>query len=244
MAKSRRPHVQMPVIDPSKKPPSFWRRVGKFLTKWYSIATVAFTVVGWILLKDPIKDLFKSQQEIREEKKFIKGILIPDHLLYETKQINLVYGKFELNFYIDDFKRGEEFSQNLISCIGGVEEPVKMSFQIIQNRLTISTTFKDFPTENVLGIIHKNEWLLVDEKTLRYRDDDRYLEVIDEKGRVAFSLVFEEPNTLRYKGYFIGSKYTSVATDSGTTLCIPKNATNYLAKIDSLVELITPIQKY
>ena len=112
-------------------------------------------------------DLFKSDQELREERKFIKGILIPEYLLYKTKQLNLIYGTFHLNFYIDDLMKGQEFSQNLIGCKGGFEEPIKMTFQIIQNRLTISTTFKDFPTENVLGIIHKNEWLLVDEKTLR-----------------------------------------------------------------------------
>ena len=244
MAKSSRPHVQMPVTKPSKKPPLFWRRVGKFLTKWYSIAVVVFTLVGWYLLQDDIKNKLKSKQEKREERKFIKGILIPEYLLYKTKKLNLVWGTFRLDTDIDQLIEGEEFSQNLVSCKGGFEEPIKMTFQIIKNRLTISTTFKEFPSEDVLGIIHKNNWLIVDEKQLRIRDDDRYLEVIDKKGHVAFSLVFQEPNTLVYKGYFIGSKFTSVATDSVFAACIPKTDSNYRVKIDSLVELITPVQEY
>lgn len=86
--------------------------------------------------------------------------------------------------------------------------------KVIGNRLYISTTFKDINKEEIIGIIHYNEWKLYRDNMLEFRNDDKRLEVMDKAGNIVFSVKFVAPNRIIVLGYFIGNHSAMVFSDA------------------------------
>lgn len=223
------------------KDSTVWSKSLSFLKKGYVIGGVIFTILGWIAFKDQFHKWFSSERTLFEEEKFIRGILIPDRYFSETKSLKIKMGTLDFQRDISEFKEGVEFSQGTFGCADSGEDPLNMRFIIINDRLHISTTLIDYPNEEAVGVLERNRWKLAKSNLFTYKDTDQFLEVIDRQGNVLFSLRFEAPNTLIYRGYVVGTKFISVATQNNYAACYPKDDPVKMMKIKELIKSISPV---
>lgn len=194
------------------------------------------------VVQEPAKDTL-TQYEKLIEAEYWKGILIPDYVINNDQSIMLALGTNLAELKMDDLKRGLILNPPYLFCPDStgkkIENPMNLSFYMIGNRLGISTTFKDMETEEEVGIMERNKWLLKKDKSLYFNPPtDTSLVVFDARSRVIFSLKFKKPNFIFFKGYFIGKTFISVTNDRSLAPCILKSKPNSKLIADSLLSLI------
>lgn len=214
-----------------------------------SIIGTLVTIIGAITYYKPIMDLFKTRHEKYEDETFLQGDLKPNKILKKSDQYKLLEVPINLkNYPISDSnpkikgilipnlhmkeKINIELGSNLISCYtedlyNGVEIYNPPTFDIYlftlyahDDRLYVSTEFKDLKKEETIGIIEFNHWKLYKDNLFDYKDDsvnNNRLQVWDKQHNIAFSIKYSETgDTVSVMGYFIGPYSISILTPTGS----------------------------
>ncbi|MBV8389896.1 MAG: hypothetical protein JO080_08870, partial [Mucilaginibacter sp.] len=185
----------------------------------------------------PFKKNFETPHDKYIEQNFVKGILVPDLIL--NNHILKFYSGTNMSAYSkESLLQGVVHDPNVM----GVDEiaPLNISFKLIGDRLYIYSVFKDFDNENVIGTIDSNSYMLKSSNFFNFKSDDRRLEVYDNKNDVVFSIQFEEPNLIRFKGYVVGKTACLVSTDNNLEVFY-KSSPNYRMEARSAIDKIPRI---
>lgn len=181
----------------------------------------------------------------------IKGILVEK---FDTKQeIILNLGGLPIHCKPKDFYKGIDiFLSKFADCT-----KVKLTIAVNNDRIYVSTEFKDLEKEQVIGNIEFNHWRLFNDNMLDFNNDDEKLEVKDRQGNIVFSIKYDmlddSTSLVNISGYFID--YTSVLvlpnvilTNKGAELkgntiiqCISKNDTNWKKQAQYDIQFIKTI---
>lgn len=153
-----------------------------------------------------MKNITISQHEKFIDDQYIKGMLIPDEVQIRYNNIFLQFGTRGRTGYevsLQALRNGLTISPNYIDCIdkfGNHENAVQISVQLINNRLSISSTFYNFKTDNFVAKIDKNRLIGLNREIVDFSDNDKFFEVIYNGNNVILSLQFENPNTISILG--------------------------------------------
>lgn len=122
---------------------------------------------------------------------------------HSKKWVYVQFGAFGFIVKISDLRRGVElFSKNLIDCTSK-----KIFLGVKDDRLYISTEFKDLQKEETIGVIEFNHWKLYKPNLFDYRNDDKRLEVVDKQNNIVFSINYiSKFNGVLISGYFIDER--------------------------------------
>lgn len=104
---------------------------------------------------------------------------------------------------LDDLQKGIKlFSTSLSGCTD-----TNLTIGVKDERLYVSTVFKDIEKEETVGSIEFNHWKLFKPNLLDFRNGEQKLEVKDKQNRIVFSVRFsKDVDAVFISGYFISSK--------------------------------------
>jgi hypothetical protein len=251
---------------PKKRKAGFW-----------TITTGIIAIVSLITYRNDIKKLFQSPKEKFEEEKTVqgdliasdskskgykileippifsteamknhsyppvKGIIVPD--LKPGGQVYLLVGRMMYIISAEYFYKGIAIVNPFNNC-----GYIKLELAAREDRLFISTEFRDLEKEEIMGIIEFNRWKLFKENILTFNNDDDRLEVRDKQNRIAFSIKFGETfrQIVVINGYLIGDSSAMVMrADPGdppdTIVCFQKADSNWRNKVKAEANLIKSI---
>lgn len=224
------------------KPKEGIKKKAWFATKKiYGALAVVFTVLGWITFKDTIHKWITPEYILFKEENFVQGILLPDKLLGDEEHICIGFGTFQQCYSVNELKKGKEFIPNMFICDFDNDYPVRCKFKIINNRLYISDSLRSLDNDNLVGILNDNRWQLKKQEMFEFINDDKRLQVIDNKGNIMLSVAFQEPNTVLLHGYFIKEKSAAVISDKGFMPCINKTDSNWKKLVANEASFIKPV---
>jgi hypothetical protein len=171
----------------------------------------------------------------------IKGIYIKD--LIKRNAVMIYAGDFMAMIGADQLFSGETLSSLAKTCPGH-----NLSFLAKDDRVYISTEFKDLEKEETMGIIEYNHWTVFNDNLLFFYNDDTALEVRDKKNRVTFSIrLVDGPDhpTIYISGYLIGdSSVMTMVSNSGQNTtnnkCILKSDPKWKEKVNTEAVQIKP----
>lgn len=146
------------------------------------------------------------------------------------------------------------FANSFNNCTGS-----SLSICLKNDRLFVSTEFKDIETEQIIGVVEYNHWTLYKPNFFNYLPGKNGLEVIDRYHHIVFSVqFFDEGNIVFISGYFIsldnimivrnpllkdsimnGSNYHFAQNQP--TICIPKTANNWKHTAIKYIEQIQSV---
>ncbi|MBS1773297.1 MAG: hypothetical protein JST82_10565 [Bacteroidetes bacterium] len=155
----------------------------------------------------------------KNEYPIIKGIKIQNFI--NKKEIELHMGTII-------FKMQPDFLFEGINILGlspytACSDDQDITLGVKDDRLYISTQFKDIKNEDVIGDIEFNHWKMFKPNFLKINQDDSSFEVFDRQGYNAFAIRFFEPNKLVVQGYFVGSSTIAVVNNIESIPCIDKS---------------------
>ncbi len=166
----------------------------------------------------------------------IRGILIPN--VERLPEIEIRMGAMIIQLPVNFFRVG-------VNILGLSPYTICADRELVlgvkDNRLYVSTEFKDLQKEEVIGNIEFNHWKLYKPNFLDFRNDDHKLEVRDKQGYIVFSIHFAAPNKLIVQGYFIGANAIATVNNITDAFCYDKSnphwrdsAINRISKMKSI----------
>lgn len=237
-----KPTYKLPIIHPPITKLTPWGKIKKYSKQLYTILVVIGTFIGWYFLKDSFHKDFASEHTKFQEEKFIKGILIPDKIIYADKSIDIAFGSVTFTQDIEELSKGFELYDKL-KCLWE-HKPVKFWLSLVNNRISVTATFKDIQKGEIVGILENNHWSLVKANLFNYWDTDTFLEVLDNAGNVIFSLQFIEPRTIKVRGYFMGDNNNVAVISEAYYPCNAINSPDDKAFVMKKIEGIERLHKY
>lgn len=159
---------------------------------------------------------------------YIKGIKIPD--FNKKSHLVIAVGTVIIPVSTSLFYQSFDVLNPIFNCVG-----TKLILAIKDERLYVSTEFKDLRNEEVLGIMEFNHWKLYKPNLFDFYNDDNSLEVRDKENQIAFSLQYRASGVW-ISGYFIGPKDVLILSDNPTKMpkipfpCINKAEKNWKDK--------------
>lgn len=192
----------------------FWGLMG--------IVTTTFVWVGGLndvnQFWNNIKDFGKSDNEIKIEGKFINGIVSPFNI-YDTIRVYLSNGgggSILTRNSKNDLLFEDAIMYGCRSKDGKYQDfPINFRLKIQHNLLFISSVFRDFKTNEVIGELLNNVWKVDHNKSLNYYSDEKSFEVIDNQGNAIFQMWLNDEGRIHIRGYFVGKYCTYFLTDLG-----------------------------
>jgi hypothetical protein len=157
---------------------------------------------------------FKTAPLIDSTYPKIKGIYIPSFDTLQTSDFPVIFGTTIISCKATDFYKGINIFNVLFKdCLD-----TKFTLGIKENRLYVSTVFKDIQNEQVIGVIEYNHWKLYKSNLLTFQNDDSRLEVRDKQNNVVFSIMYGElDKDARYviiSGYFLNNSSVLIIPNS------------------------------
>jgi len=213
-----------PVIISKRQPQKslFWPRVKEIIFSGWGIFGGIVMIIGFLTFfyEMPFKKNFATPHDKYVEQNFVRGILVPK-LISDQYLIKFYCGSNMAAYTKESLLQGVVYDPNVV----GIDEavPLNISFKLMGDRLYIYSEFKDFDNENVIGTIDSNSYMLKSSNFFNFKSDDRRLEVYDNKNDVVFSIQFEEPNFIRFRGYVVGKTACLVSTDAGLKIFMKSN---------------------
>ncbi len=131
----------------------------------------------------------------------INGIDVSD---FRNKDVvEVIIGVNHSEIPVDSFYKGIDL-QTLVRRVRFIPPIWKLSLTmgVINDRLYISTAFRDIQKEQIVGNIRYNHWILYKSNMFDYRDGNDFLEVQDLQGYVIFQIIYKA-NTIYISGYII-----------------------------------------
>ena len=191
-------------------------------------------LLGVYFYKDPLKKEFSTKQEIYEDEVFAKGIFVPKSILYSNGLINVNYADIRYSCRVEALKKGYVVKPHTVSCGPLKEQPFEVKMIIKNDRLFISTVFKDIQKEEVVGIIDYDHWRLFKPNLLNWKESDTSLEALDRGNNVIFNMIYEQPNTLTIHGYSVGLGCIFVVLDDAIYLYDKKDKQGAIADLPKI----------
>ncbi|MEO6329523.1 MAG: hypothetical protein ABIO55_11345 [Ginsengibacter sp.] len=201
------------------------KSIVKDIAKWlkkHPLKVAAFIFVGFIIY---LSFLFynydnynPTSNEIVSNNKVVRGILLPMRLLSEISEIYLDFGKTQLSVSIDQLKAGYKVSpMSIAHCSNNIKpgDPSDFIIYLVEDRIYISTNFKDLYDDKIIGSVNKKDWTFLSKNISAVRTDDYSFEVFDRKENVIFAMQFKEPGIISIQGYFIGEECIYILNDDG-----------------------------
>lgn len=219
-------------VDPPhepEKPLTVLQRLRKLLNKTWFWVSVISTLIGIVGFWPQFHQWTTSDKELYHEQYFIDGILLPNDLIANNRQILLNVGRIALGFSVEELERGADLST---AFVGLDVEGVKC--KIINRRLFFSTTIRNLDGE-IVGQMDYNRWSLFKPNLLYYDDSEgESLTVTDKKGFIVFSIRFKKPNEITLRGYFVGQKSVLISSERGFRN-VPKREPGWKLGMDSIL---------
>jgi hypothetical protein len=221
-----------PITRPNKR--NIITRIIDFLKRFYVIIIGVIALAGAIPTYQYIKEkYFTSQHDKYINDTFIQGDLTPNNSIkfspgmfkkldvppnfsnfkiQTLPPVNGIHIKFNqsnlLFFVVGEYafacpKEELEIGISLIlpkSC----DSTSVLSMCVKENRLYVSTEFKDLKNEETVGYMEYNHWKLYRPNLFDYQtDNNRFLQVEDKQNNVIFSIHYWGSSFVYLAGYFI-----------------------------------------
>lgn len=233
---SRKPKPTIKNIEPVN-------RLKKSFTEYFS---TALKIIGIIVLFfgfyqgcDFIySKYFKSKREQFIDENYYSGILLPNTIDFDSDAkgtIKILCGRVVVNVNRTAFVDGYKYNtSNEVGLTDG-RSLINLSLKIMNQRLYISSTFKDLD-DNVVGIIEDNYWRLLKRNMIDWKSDNNNFEVIDNHNDVIFRMSFIYPNSIRLSGYVLSRNQIAVINDNGIEI-YPRDISERTIVLDSLATI-------
>lgn len=201
-------------------PPSIIVKKGiRFFKGGYWVITLIVTIAALIFLPEQCRQFLKSKKERFEEETVLKGILIPEKLLKMNSQINVQLGSSTFGKDISAFEEGFVVSNLGVNLAGTA--PFDLKLKIIAGRIYVSTLLRYIEDSEPIVFLDYGRWKFIKRNVIDYTDSDSTLKVVDKKNNIVLDLKYIYPNTIKIKGYCIGQKYITVASDTNLEMFPP-----------------------
>ena len=162
----------------------------------------------------------------------VKGILLPVSLVSESSPVLISFGKTTNSVSLEELRRGYTLSpQKLIHCgrEEGIEDYTKFTIYLVEDRLYVTTDFRNLLNDEIAGSINKKQWAIFTKSLSGFHSDDNSFQVSDAQGNITFQMEFNEPDSLSIQGYFIGKECIYV---------VGHNTTYSDAKVGNYIERV------
>ena len=186
---------------------------------------IIFTFLSFVLLiASGIVDIPDAYRKIKsfiisdnyiisEEDNNIRGILLNKANLNSFGLMNLSYGVKDSKSIIGSIPR--DYTANYVCLFGWFDEKCNFKYRINStDRFLISAKIYNI-SEEVVGVIEDNQFILNKNNMFSWNFDDTAFEVIDSDFNVIMSFVYDSSNTIRFQGLVPDTKKIYVVKDNG-----------------------------
>ena len=244
--------MQLKRVKPNIPKESFLKKNWKFITGFGLIMSI---VIG----TPKILEMLKSKHDIEEDKNIAKGYLRPPEvkevdLSYDTLESPPIFTKARIDTFppVKGIKIKDDGTGSILVLIGHtawsmskdvlekgvrvfspktIEECGQADLNLVlkNNRIYVSTEFRDLQKSNIVGKIVYNHWEIQLNNKSKYNNTDEKLEVFDLQGYVIFSISFSDKGqsnngAVVLSGYFMSpSSVLIVNTDEKPKIYTSEN---------------------
>lgn len=223
-----------------------WNKFYEAISKLYGVIGVLVTLVSALIIKDLIYEWITPREKLWKEKTYINGIALDNKVIDDDQMITIILGGssgrvgLAQQFPVSSLQDTIAFTPRSIETPGG-GTPFDLRFLLKNNRLYVSTVFKDLDDKYV-GKMDFTSWELKSNKISNYHDGDDNLEIMDEYNYVLFNMKYFYPNTVVIHGYHLTSTGIQIAND--TSLMGFSKKTEDRDEVLRYIQGIKPLNKY
>lgn len=158
-------------------------------------------------------DLLNTSDDVVNPKYPFKGLLIPK-VSKDSGRLTVRFGSMLSAFSIEQLKKGVAISPLFLTNCESLRkgnDPTKFFIFLEDDRLFVSTGFSDLESEEILGNVNRHHLKLFSEEHASFHADNNFLEILDARDNVIFSMQASNAGIITIQGYFISPQCVYIA---------------------------------